>query len=418
MAVAPPATARAAGRRRILMLSPRWPYPVIGGDRLRLWQLARHLARRHDLTLLSLCQTAEEMQAPVPDDGVFAAVQRVHLPRWQSWLQMAAALPTTTPLQVAYYRSAAFRRTVEAHLPAHDLVCCHLVRTAPYAAPARMPRWLEMTDAVSLTMARAAGTTVGPLDPRRWLYRLEARRMQAWERRLAPAFDLVTLVSAVDAEAVDPTGRAPVLVAPNGVDLPAGPLAPAGARPPNIALVGRMDSLANRDALWFFVREVLPGVRRRVPAAELHLIGHVTAADQARLARLPGVRVVGTVARLEQALQRCRVGVCPVRIGAGVQNKVLDYLAHGLACVSSPIGLEGLRLQPGQNAVCATAADEWINEVCGLLRDDERCTSIGSGGVEWIARHGAWARALDPLLERIDALLSTADAAARSGPMR
>lgn len=405
--ISPAATATRRGR--ILLLTPRWPYPVIGGDRLRIWHLARLLAQRHDITLLSLCQTHAEMDAMPPADGVFTAVHRVHLPRWRSWLQMAAALPTPVPLQIAYYRSHPFRMAVDRLLPGHDLLACHLARTAPYAESKALPRWLEMTDAVSMTMRRAADNAAGPLpDLRRWIYRLEARRMLATERQLLDEFDLVSLVSGVDAQALGAAAHPRAQVAPNGVDLPSHALPPAGTRAPHIALVGRMDSLANRDALWFFVREVLPGVRAAVAAAELHVIGYIAPADRARLAGEPGVRVLGTVPRLEDALQHCRVGVCPVRIGAGVQNKVLDYLVHGLACISSSIGLEGISLTPGRDALRADTVDEWIAQTTRLLLDDECSTALSQHGAAWVRRHGDWQQAVGPLLDRVDALIDRA----------
>ncbi len=76
-----------SSRRRILVLTPRDPYPTIGGDRLRIHRLARELSRHHDLTLLTLCRSERERRAPLPDDGVFKEVHRVVLPPWRSLAQ-------------------------------------------------------------------------------------------------------------------------------------------------------------------------------------------------------------------------------------------------------------------------------------------------------------------------------------------
>lgn len=97
-------------RKNILITTPRFPYPVIGGDRLRIYYICKELAKDYDLTLLSLCETQEEMQMPIPDDGVFAKVERVLLPKWKSYLNCLFTLPTKTPLQVAYYSSAEFKK--------------------------------------------------------------------------------------------------------------------------------------------------------------------------------------------------------------------------------------------------------------------------------------------------------------------
>ncbi|EPJ5086310.1 glycosyl transferase family 1, partial [Escherichia coli] len=47
--------------KKILVLTPRFPYPVIGGDRLRIYKICEELSKRYSLTLLSLCENNDEM---------------------------------------------------------------------------------------------------------------------------------------------------------------------------------------------------------------------------------------------------------------------------------------------------------------------------------------------------------------------
>lgn len=369
--------------------------------------MAREVSRRHQLTLLSLCQQEGELEQEVPQDGVFTAVHRVHLPRWASWVKAACALASRRPMQVAYFQSEEFQRHVDRLLPENDLVWCHLARTAPYAEGASVPRWLEMTDAISLTLERAA--RVGSaLHPRTWAYRTEARRMKRYEQRLLGEFDLVTLIADADRLHLKP-GPAQedrhVVVAPNGVALPARPAPPAGERGSGIALIGRMDSLANRDALWYFVGEVLPGVLARFPSARLHIVGHVLPADADRLRRLDGVQVEGVVDELSAVLHRCRIGICPIRFGAGVQNKLLDYMAHSLAAVSSSIGVEGLQVECGSDLLMADSPDDWIEAVVRLLCDDALASSLGASGRAYVERHHRWDAALAPAMAAADRLI-------------
>jgi glycosyltransferase involved in cell wall biosynthesis len=290
------------------------------------------------------------------------------------------------------------------------MLWCHLARMAPYASPAvGVPRWLEMTDAVSLTMERAAKLPPSGLSLRRFAFELESRRMRRMERRLADEFDLISLISSVDRDTALGCGagrRDNVLVAPNGVEIPAVSGVPAGQRPPAIAMIGRMDSIANRDALWHFVEEILPGVMRRVPDARLHVIGHVKASDARQLRRFREIQVEGVVPDMGTVLRTCRVGVCPVRIGAGIQNKLLDYMAHGLASVSSPIGLEGLKAREGQELAVANSSSQWVDLIVGLLLDDSQASRLGAAGRALVEREYRWATAMSPLVDRVDALLS------------
>lgn len=393
-------------RRRILLLAPRWPWPVHGGDRLRLIRLAEAVAERHDITLLSACQSAAEMHAVVPEGAPFVRVHRIHWPTWRARLQAALGLLGPDPLQAAYYDSPALDRAVETLLPEHDLLWCHLVRMWPHARHAKVPRWVEMTDAISLTMSRAAAL-YGPWQPMRWLLSLESRRMVRLEREVAQEADLVSVVADLDQRHVAPQAAGNFAVAGNGVDAPVDTGPPLGQRPHHIAMIGRMDSLANRDALWHFVREIMPAVRMRVPAAELQVIGHVAVQDARALQAIPGIRLHGTVPCLSTVLNHCRLGVCPVRLGAGVQNKLLDYMAHGLPAVSSPIGLEGLAARPGHEIVLASDVTDWITAVSGLLCEPEEGSRIGQAGRLMTRQSYQWPACLAKLLDRVDQLLAT-----------
>jgi hypothetical protein len=95
-------------KKRLLILSPRFPFPVIGGDRVRIYHICKALSEIFELSLLSFCETKEELQFPV-SNGLFSHVERVYLPRWKSYLNAAQAVATTLPLQIAYYRSAEFK---------------------------------------------------------------------------------------------------------------------------------------------------------------------------------------------------------------------------------------------------------------------------------------------------------------------
>jgi len=399
---------RESGRRRILVLSPRDPYPVIGGDRLRIHRIARELSRRYDLTLLTFCASESDRCASPPADGVFKHVRRIVLPRWRCWLNALAALPSREPLQVAYYRSAAFEAAVQELAASHDAVLAHLVRVADYARDLPSVRVLEMTDAISMNMERVAATPHW-FDPRHHIYAIESRRLLRYERRIAADFDLVTLTSHVDKAFLFNDASVPdeqLMVVANGVDVPPG----GEDRLPRhetrlakeIVFVGNLESLQNFDAVWFFARLVLPEIRARRPGAELRVIGQVRGIAARRLAALPGVRVEGFVPALDEALATARIGICPTRAGSGIQNKILSYFANGLAVVSSPVGLEGLEARPDEHVLVAVSPREWADRVIRLLDDQGLAQRLADAGHALAVRHYRWDKRVLPLVERLE----------------
>ncbi len=403
-----------APRRRVLVLAPRDPYPVIGGDRIRIHRLIRELAPYHDFTLVTFCRSRRERDAPLPADGLFKAVHRIVLPYWRSVASTLGAFATGEPLQVAFYRSAEFRATVEALAPSHDAVLAHLVRTAEYARDLPLLRILEMTDAISMNLSRVASLDAGYFDARRWIYALEAPRMRAYERRVVSAFDVVSLTSQVDKAylmaGLDGSGDR-LLVVPNGVDAPDDLPPPQAARNPDeIVFVGHMSTLPNYDAAWFFAHDVLPLIRARRPNAVLRIIGPIRPMAARRLGGLPGVRVEGLVPSIHEALKSARVGVCPTRAGSGIQNKVLDYLASRLAVVCSPCGAEGIEgARPGRHMLIATDAAEWADQVLRLLDDESLAQRLADAGRAFASTRFRWDQRVEPLASRLDLLFEQRD---------
>jgi glycosyltransferase involved in cell wall biosynthesis len=393
----PEQQASSSRRLRILLIAPRYPFPPIGGDRLRLHHLARMLSTRFDLTLASLCDT-DPSALPPPPAGIYTSVHCVRLPAWRSWAKCAAAMFGSEPLQVAYFRSEAFAALIDRLAPDHDAVLAHLIRTAPYAAQLPLPRVLEMTDAISMNMSRS-GRYPNSWSLRHWLYRIEADRVARFERSALAQFDLVSVVSAIDkAHLLEQASEASqrVLVVPNGVE--ERPAIQIGTTN-DIVFIGNLASLQNQDALWFFVREVLPQVRRQFPNARLRVIGPLPAAQRRSLGRQQGVCVLGQVESLAAAMDGAALGVCPVRIGAGMQNKLLDYLAHGLPAITSPVGLEGFEAAPSKHLLIANSPSQWIDEVVRVLKAPTSFAGMAALGRQLVREQYEWGVGTADLLD-------------------
>ncbi|PXW97068.1 glycosyltransferase involved in cell wall biosynthesis [Sphaerotilus hippei] len=390
-------------RPRLLILTPRYPYPVIGGDRLRIYYLCKVLAQHFRLTLLSLCESESEMCAPTPDDGVFECIERVYLSRTRSRLSALVALPSRTPLQVAYYWSPEFHRRIEALAPAHDGLLAHLIRTGDAIRHLPQPKFLEMTDAISLNYARVSRESGAALDLRTQVYRVEAKRLEAYERAVVDDFDYSFLVSDIDRQFLfgrDAARLAKVMVCSNGVDL--------GGRPyrfehagRDVVFIGNMTTLQNLDMATFMATDVLPLVRARQPQSRLRVIGRIREGDAAALLRHNGVDVTGEVPNVAAAAQGGGVGVCPMRLGAGVQNKVLEYMALGLPTVTTALGLEGFAARDGHELMVANDASAFAAAVLMLLEDRDAAQAMAAAGRRYVEDHHSWTAMLQPMVDAV-----------------
>ena len=173
--------------------------------------------------------------------------------------------------------------------------------------------------------------------PFRQIYRREARQLLRFDRRVGAHADAAIFVSESEAELFRtraPELREKILAIPNGVDTDyfspgnAGPKANlCGA--PMIVFTGQMDYWPNVDAVVWFSDTVLPTLQERLPGVSFYIVGaHPSAAVRALSAR-PGIIVTGAVPDIRPYVGHADVVVAPLRIGRGIQNKVLEGMAMG-----------------------------------------------------------------------------------------
>lgn len=392
------------GRPRLLVLAPRFPYPPLGGDRQVLLNFLKAL-EGWDLTLLSLCATQEQMEAQ-PSDGLFREIHKVRLPKWKSARNVLLALPTRTPLQIAYYQSAEFRSKVAELLPRHDLVLAHLIRSGQYVQDAS-PRWpsvLLMSDAIS--MAYTTMNRVGSESSLwRWIYRAELSRLRAYEQIAPASFSQTWLHSDIDRRflGLDP-GH--VRIVPLGVDLEEFPFRPAVSGNV-VAFIGNMAFALNQDACLHFAREILPRLRAQRDLT-FRVIGVCPPEVREKLLRFPGVAVTGRVEHIRDAVDGAFCGVCPMRAGSGIQTKVLNYLALGLPCVTSSVGLEGLHAVDGSDLFVYRNAEEAAQLILRLHEDAALRQVTAANGRRFVEREHDWREIRKTILREMQSLLAAA----------
>ncbi|MFP4272811.1 MAG: glycosyltransferase, partial [Halothiobacillaceae bacterium] len=397
-------------RKRLLVLTPRFPYPVVGGDRLRIYNQCKVLSEHFDLTLLSLCESKDELAIDVADDRVFRRVERVYLSKVISYLKVMLSLVTRSPLQVAYYRSSLFKKRVVKEARSHDLVLCHLIRTADYVRDVEILKVLEMTDAISLNYQRVSENEEVK-GIRALLYRMERKRVLHYECESFGRFDACSLISVVDKEYLVGSCRESsekIMVAGNGVAVDKYPFQFCGydyRSPLRIVFIGAMDTLPNFDAAYWFARKVLPLISEG-RAVLFEVVGRISESHAAKLSALDDVIVRATVPEVCEAVKGAHIAVAPMRIGAGIQNKILEYMALGLPCITSSLGLEGISAVPNEHLLVANSPVEYVDSVEVILSDPVATSAMAASARELVETEYTWSKQQAEFVNRIHGLLT------------
>ena len=379
---------------KLLVLLSRFPYPLDKGDKLRAFHQLNYLARRHEICLFAVSDedvTAEADAAVRPLCRGGLHVHRLRRPGIAA--SMARALATGRPLQVGYFFEAQAQRQVDELLRSFrpDHVYCQLIRMAEYLRPhaGRLPMTLDYMDVFSAGVARRA--TQAPLWQRPVMV-LEARRLLAYEAAAFDWFQHHTIISDQDRQLIQHPRRQQIRVVLNGIDTDRFRPMPEVAKEYEVLFSGNMSYHPNVDAAAFLAEEIMPLVRARHPAARL-LVAGTTPAPRVQALASAHVIVSGWVPDIRAAYAAARVFVAPMRVGTGLQNKLLEAMAMHLPCVTTPLANNALGGTNGQELCVAETAAAIASDISSLLENPGGAAALASRGQDFVKARYTWAGA-------------------------
>jgi len=379
---------RATDFVKILLLTPTPPDDL---HRIRALQILKALARDHQVTLLTFVRDERDREKCAAVRACCEAVHMVPFSLPRAIFNCLLALPTSIPLRVAYSNHPAMHRKLHEVLREgnHDLIYVKRKRMGQYARKLRsVPRILDLTDAVALYYQRSLKTVSW------WRYPVhleEYLKIRPYEPALARDFDLTVVCSQVDADYIDQQAREALTnlrVIPNVVDTDfyhAGEPA-VESQQPMLLFSGLMDKHVNVDAARYLVEDIFPRIREHCPQASLYIVGPRPAPGVRAMDKLPGVTVTGYVDDLRDYIEKATLVLCPVRVGAGTRNKILQAMSMRRAVVSTPLGAEGLDYVADRDLLIASDADGFARATLELIEDASRRASLADHGHELVQR--------------------------------
>ncbi len=395
---------------RLLVLAPRFPYPLDKGDRLTVFNLSKHFSRLHDVALVTFLEPGQDPADRRHLDGFVDRIETVPLRKWPSYLRAVLGMLRGRPLQVGYYSSPRMARKVQQVIREFepDIVYSHTIRMAPYLADERrLPSVLAMQISMRLNYGRLARFHRSLL--RRLVYRVEAWWAGRYEPKIARRFDRCLLISETDVAALGSSRPGNILINPHGVDFRFFTSTGSGAEESgDLVFTGNMSYPPNADAVDWFVSDILPLVHREVPGARLTVVGAEPVQSVLALAADAAVEVIGRVPDLRPYLDRAQVAIDPLRVGAGLQNKVLEGMSMGVPMVVTSVANEGIGAEPGRHVLVADTPGDFASAVVALLQDEGLRTTMGQAARRFIVEQWSWEKHFDDLEREMQSLVAGA----------
>lgn len=152
-----------------------------------------------------------------------------------------------------------------------------------------------------------------------------------------------------------------------------------------IAFVGGYQHTPNVDAVEYFVENLLPEIRERIPSLKFYVIGSKPPPELFESTERDSDTIVtGFVESLGPYLASVRLTVAPLRFGAGIKGKIGSSLSYGVPCVASKIGSEGMGLTHGKDVLMSTTDAEFVEHVVEAYTDASTWEKLSKNGLEFI----------------------------------
>lgn len=373
-------------RHKILLITPRFPYPSLSGGEKWAAALAGGLAENHEVSLFSFTSPGAEAHqtalAMSLEGKVFKKIFLLPRPDGAADLRLPALPRMYWSPEAASALSEAARETGAglAHILFSEMACYEA------ALPPALPViYTEIDSSYLYPWKYYLRETAGLKG---FFKAGEFFKSRAYARRHYGRFAAATFITASDGRDIARyLGTELTAVTPNAVN-PEEFLPPPAfeRRKGEVLFLGHYPHYPNEDAALRLARRIFPLIRAEAPGASLTLAGSCPTPEVNALAG-PGISVPGTVADIRPFLWRAQVFAAPVRYGLGTKGKILEAFAAGLPVVASreaAAGVEGAR--HGAHLLTASSDRDFAGKTALLLKDSALRARLAAGALELAAR--------------------------------
>ena len=168
-----------------------------------------------------------------------------------------------------------------------------------------------------------------------------------------------------------------------------------------VASAGR----TNMDGFVWFMEEVWPAIKNRIPDAVIEVIGKWSHAAQISLPNNSDIRFAGYVPELGQAL-RNKIMVVPLWVGSGIRTKILAAWGASCPVVTTTVGVEGLPGKAGDHFLIADDAAEFARTCVALTQNIDMLNRLAANGLELVQKNYSLAAVRKTRLEIYESLIA------------
>jgi sugar transferase (PEP-CTERM/EpsH1 system associated) len=380
---------------RIFITSSRVPYPLEKGDKLRIYHQVKELSKNNDVFLC--CLQVGKVHPKAKDElmKICQHVEFIKLNKLTIFLNLFLNLFSSKPFQVAYFYQRKAQNKIDSFIKTFkpERIYAQLIRTSEYVKMQHhVPKTIDYMDSFSLGMSRRSENAAFIFRP---ILRSEAKRLLHYENIIFDYFENHVIISEQDKVQIWHKDRKKIHVIPNGLD--SNFFHPkTKEKKYDLLFSGNMSYIPNIDSAYFLAKEIFPLVQNKIPSCKLLIAG---ATPHAKIMALQSdfIQVSGWMDDIRDAYWDARIFVAPLRLGSGLQNKLLEAMATKMPSITSDIANNALGAQVSVEILIASSAQEFADSIVTLLENKTKADSIAERGFNYVTTSFNWTKTTSEL---------------------
>ncbi|MFH1771980.1 MAG: glycosyltransferase family 4 protein [Candidatus Omnitrophota bacterium] len=382
---------------RILFVTPRVPYPLDTGAKIRTFNLIKQAqSYGNRVTLCTFIFSESDSKSADVLRSMGIEVECVFSKDKIDISTIFKAFFHGIPLSVAKYHSSKMRSLVDSIVSKNQIDIVHFdhVHLSQYMDFSKKLIYaIDEHNIESVILKRCFEKEKNLI--KRLVYSAEYKKMEKYEISQCIKARKTFVVSENDKDTLTNIckGKADIALIPNGVDRDYFSSEEQGVyqQEDSIVFVGSMDWLPNGDAVKYFIKDILPFFNDFKKDIKFYVVGKNP--DKSLTAMVKSdkrIILTGTVPDVRPYIRRSKVFVVPLRIGGGTRLKILEALSLRKAVVSTSIGSEGLCLEDKKHLLIADCPGDFAKCIIRLIEDSRLRDTLGKNGRDFVKEFYDW----------------------------
>lgn len=370
-------------KKKIVLISTRFPWPLTNGFANKNYWLVRGLSDAYEIHLY-IIQDKDVADCDLKMVKGYCKSIKIYRP---SFLDIALGLLKSLlydlPFQLALFRSFRAKKSIDSDIPSSSIVLCSVIRGVQYLKSYSGPLVCDLADSLGQVYLR---DSINFRGLKKFIYREEGRRMLKYEKTVVCQADQTLFFNPKEASYYDSNITS---VVPHGVDPRLLSLDISNSNyADGVVIFGKMNFEPNVNAVEWFVENVFPSLPKNI---KLYVVGADPSPRIAKLAnQIPGIVITGFVEDPYPSLKGAIANLCPIQIGGGIQNKVIEGLAIGAIGIVSSLAADPLPEIESSGLIVCDSPDQWVQAILAADTNREDFQSNRALGRVYAQKHFSW----------------------------